>query len=166
MINWDYDNVNNYIIENNITRDKIYGMDIHWGYNFIFHNNFIDNVDKHVDGGSDNIRQNCSVGNYWSDYDGEDLDRDGIGGTNLPWEGVNYYPLMNVFWRPRFYWNPGDVNHDLKVDLYDAIKVLVAYGSERGDDNWNSQCDIAEPYNEIDLYDAALVLVSYGKKYN
>lgn len=158
----------NYVIENNITKNKAYGMQIGTSGNFIFHNNFIDNVDGHVWdlSGGGNIWHNGSVGNYWSDYDGEDLDGDGIGDTNLPWEGVDYYPLMSVFWRPRFYWNPGDVNHDLEVNLYDAVKVLVAYGSQPGYGNWNPQCDIAEPHNKIDLYDAILVLTNYGEKYN
>lgn len=157
--------VNNYIIENNITKNKIYGMQI-WQYgNFVYHNNFIDNVEEHVHGVGGNTWDNGSVGNYWSDYDGDDLDGDGIGDTNVPWEGVDYYPLMDFFWRPRFYWNLGDVNHDLIVNLFDAVKVLVAYGSEPGDSNWDPQCDIAEPYDKIDLYDATLVLTNYGKKY-
>jgi parallel beta-helix repeat protein len=163
-----YVTTKNYIIENTITKNEDYGMRIETSGNFIFHNNFIDNVVEHVWdlSGGGNIWHNGSVGNYWSDYDGEDLNGDGIGDTNLPWERVDYYPLMSVFWRPRFYWNPGDVNHDLEVNLYDAVKVLVVYGSEPGDSNWNPQCDIAEPYNKIDLYDATLVLINYGKKYN
>jgi len=61
-------------------------------------------------------------------------------------------------------WNPADVDHDLDVDLYDAVRVLVAYGSELGDENYNCHCDIAEPYGKIDLYEAVLLLVNYGKK--
>ena len=156
----------NYIIENNITRNNFWGVRIYQTGNFIYHNNFIDNVEEHIEGGGGNTWDNGSVGNYWSDYDGADLDGDGIGDTNVPWEGVDYYPLMNVFWRPRFYWNPGDINHDLAVNLYDAVEVLLAYGSEPGDSNWNPQCDIAKPYNKIDLYDATLVLVNYGKEYS
>jgi hypothetical protein len=62
--------------------------------------------------------------------------------------------------------NPADVDHDLDVDLYDAVRVLVAYGSKLGDEHYSCYCDIAEPYGVIDLYDAALVLVNYGGKYS
>jgi len=61
-------------------------------------------------------------------------------------------------------WNPADVDHDLDVDLYDAVRVLVAYGSELGDENYDCHCDIAEPYGKIDLYDAVFLVVNYGKK--
>lgn len=60
-------------------------------------------------------------------------------------------------------WNPADVDHDSDVDLYDAVRVLVAYGSELEDENYNCHCDIAEPYGKIDLYDAVLLVVNYGK---
>jgi len=64
------------------------------------------------------------------------------------------------------YWNPADTNHDLYVDLYDAVRVLVAYGSKLGDEDYDCSCDIVEPYGTINLYDAVLVLVNYGKKYS
>jgi len=63
-------------------------------------------------------------------------------------------------------WNPADVNHDLEVNLHDAVLLLAVYGSERGDENYNPHCDINEPYGVINLYDAVLLLVNYGKKYS
>ena len=150
--------------------------------NRIYHNDFINNIQQATESNSTNIWDNGYPlgGNFWSDYGGTDFysghyqnetGSDGIGDTPHiipdlydPWivEGQDSYPLM----KPFFWWNLADVNYDLKVDLYDAVKVLRAYGSEPGDGNWNPQCDIAEPYNKIDIYDATLLLTNYGEKYS
>ena len=63
-------------------------------------------------------------------------------------------------------WNPADVNHDLEVNLYDAVLLLAIYGSELGDENYDRHCDIAEPYGKIDLHDAVLLLVNYGERHS
>jgi parallel beta-helix repeat protein len=54
-------------------------------------------------------------GNYWIDYTGLDdgsggrVAGDGVGDTNLPWQGVDYYPLINptnpfgILWGTRFF---------------------------------------------------------------
>ena len=136
----------------------IYGMS---GNNTFHHNNFINNTNQvYLFDPHNNTWDNGCEGNYWSNYNGTDLDSDGIGDTYLPWEGHDYYPLTNP------YWNSGDVDHDLDVDLYDAVKLLAAYGSEIGDKEFNCHCDINEPYGVINLYDAVLLLVNYGKKYS
>jgi len=68
--------------------------------NTIYHNNFIDNwvageFGSTYDG---NIWDNgAGEGNFWDDYTGEDLNGDGVGDTNLPHHGVDYYPLMNPY---------------------------------------------------------------------
>ncbi|MCK4669361.1 right-handed parallel beta-helix repeat-containing protein [Candidatus Bathyarchaeota archaeon] len=66
--------------------------------NDVFHNNLINNHDQAVDAGR-NAWDNGAEGNYWDNYNGTDLDGDGIGDTYLPWEGVDYYPLM-ALWSP------------------------------------------------------------------
>jgi hypothetical protein len=63
------------------------------------------------------------------------------------------------------WWNLADVNHDFKVNLYDAILMSQTYGSTSSDPNWNPQCDVASPYGIMDLYDVALVVTNYGQKY-
>lgn len=62
-------------------------------------------------------------------------------------------------------WNPADGDHDLNVDLYDAVPLLTIYCSKLGDGNYDCQCDISEPYGRIDLYDAVLLTSNFGKKY-
>jgi len=130
--------------------------------NIIYHNSFKDNIKQVYSHSSTNVWDNGCQGNYWSDYNGTDSNGDGIGDTPYIIDANNQdnYPLMNL------YWNPSDVDHDLDVDLYDAVRLLVAYGSKLGDEDYNCHCDIREPYGIIDLYDAVLLLVNYGKKYS
>ena len=47
--------------------------------NQIFHNDFVDNIDKNAFDSSISIWNSEQAGNYWSDYTGEDSDGDGIG---------------------------------------------------------------------------------------
>jgi parallel beta-helix repeat protein len=126
--------------------------------NRVYHNNLINNPSRVEDTG-DNLWDNGAEGNYWDDYNGTDVDGDGIGDTYLPWRGVDHYPLMNP------YWNPADINHDLKVNLSDAVLVCSAYGSKPEIDNWNPHCDIIEPYGRVNLYDAVIVCANYGKEF-
>ncbi len=65
--------------------------------NNIFLNNFVNNTFPVITGEYESkATWNDSVGfgNYWSDYNGSDLDGDGVGDTNLPWHEVDWCPLM------------------------------------------------------------------------
>ena len=97
-----------------------------------------------------------------------------MNGTSYPPEPENYnvygialyaYTVTEPIPVTVYCWNPADVNHDLEVNLYDAVLLLVAYGSKLEDENCNRYCDIAEPYGKIDLYDAVLLLSNYGEKF-
>jgi len=66
-------------------------------HNIIHHNNFINNTVQVQCLDSSNIWNNgAGEGNYWSDYNGTDLDGDGIGDEHLPWEQVDFYPLVSL----------------------------------------------------------------------
>jgi parallel beta-helix repeat protein len=65
--------------------------------NTFYHNNFIDNKDQVYREISQNTwHDETEEGNYWSDYSGSDTNGDGLGDTDLPWQEVDYHPLMNV----------------------------------------------------------------------
>ncbi len=154
---------NNSVVRNDIL-SNFRGIQLQDAYgNVIFHNNLIDNLYQATSSqGSIDVWDNGCEGNYWSNYNGDDNDNDGIGDTPYVIDGsnVDHYPLMNP------YWDIGDINHDLKVDIFDIVTCAVAYGSTPSDSNWNSHCDIAEPYGVIDLFDIVMIAGSYGKEYS
>jgi len=151
---------NNVISENNITANNQYGIYLRESSNNrVYHNNINNTYQVYLTDSFNNTWDNGCEGNYWSNYDGTDLDGDGIGDTYLPCEGVDYYPLMNP------YWLPGDVNHDLKIDIYDVVRITGVYGSQQGDPNWNCHSDIAEPYGIINIYDVITCTKDYRKEY-
>ena len=58
---------------------------------------------------------------------------------------------------------PGDVDGDFDVDLYDAIKLLAAYGVKKDNPKYDPNLDI-NCDGRIDLYDAVILLTHYGQK--
>jgi parallel beta-helix repeat protein len=155
----------NTMIRNEIWRNSRYGLQlINSSINIIFHNNLIKNGDHLTLENSNDIWHNGCEGNFWSNYSGTDLNGDGIGDTLLPWETVDNLPLMNP------YWNPGDINHDLKVDIKDIAIAAKAYGTVPGIPYWNCHADITGseylvPDNQVDIRDIALIAMNYGKTY-
>jgi hypothetical protein len=99
-VKFDYDSSNNLIMGNSFY-DAGLAVDINSGGNNTFYcNNYVDNY-KHVQAYGNNAWDNDSVGNFWSDYNGADVDDDGIGDTPYI---VDYddnlqdrYPLMVPF---------------------------------------------------------------------
>jgi hypothetical protein len=133
--------------------------------NSICHNNFINNT-AHVlpEQPNSNVWDNGCEGNFWSNYNGEDLDNDGVGDTFLLWEGVDDYPLVNM------YWNPSDINHDLKVDMRDIGVSAKAFGTGPGDTLWNAHADITGPEplvsdGRVDMRDISLIARHFGEHY-
>jgi len=89
---------NNTFYENTLL-GSTYGLSIKASTdNLFYHNNFIDNKDQVYREISENRwHSESDEGNYWSNYPGNDADGDSIGDTHLPWEGVDWHPLMRVY---------------------------------------------------------------------
>jgi nitrous oxidase accessory protein len=92
------DSSNNTFCANTLLNNT-YGVSIqNSSGNTFYHNNFINNNDQLYVEISQNIWTNeAEEGNYWSDYTGEDVDGDGLGDTDLPWQNVDYHPLINIY---------------------------------------------------------------------
>jgi hypothetical protein len=57
----------------------------------------------------------------------------------------------------------GDINGDEIVDIYDAIILANAFGSEPGDYNWNPDADLNND-SIIDIYDAIILAIHFGEE--
>ena len=106
----DQANGNNTINNNIITKNgKGIGInDINCVNNCIYNNSFYSNTAHASDGGTNNLWDNGVLGNYWDNYNGKDINDDGIGDD--PYHvgnGVDNYP---IWWdSPVFYIeNPTD----------------------------------------------------------
>lgn len=104
--------------------------------------------------------------NFWSDYTGEDKNGDGIGDTAyvITDDVEDSFPLMSPF----SYWiNPidGDVNKNMKVDIFDVAVIAKAFGSYPGHERWNPVTDINQD-SKVDIKDIALTASNFGKTYS
>jgi len=92
---------NSSVSGNNITNNE-YGISIcSSSDNNVYHNNFVENTLQVHSAGSINVWDDGypSGGNYWSDYNGADVNRDGIGDTPYIIDGNNRdnHPLMTPY---------------------------------------------------------------------
>ena len=93
----------NNIFENTIADNSDTGITIESssGNNQIFRNNFISNNRQALDEGNNYWNNKANDGNFWSNYQGQDIgdqsrrSGDGIGDTNIPHLGLDYYPFIN-----------------------------------------------------------------------
>lgn len=92
----------NIIYENTLRRNfyAIYSLSSIEGGNVLYRNNFIENTVQ-VSIPNESLVEawdNGLEGNYWSGYGGVDLNGDGVGDTDTPHEGYDWFPLMKP-WR-------------------------------------------------------------------
>jgi parallel beta-helix repeat protein len=94
---------NNNTFYGNTIAESYYGLGIGLANDNIFHhNNFIDNTDQILTVFTPipfNSWNNSIEGNYWSDYNGQDLDHDGKGDSPYILDSNNkdHHPLMGIF---------------------------------------------------------------------
>ena len=138
------------------------------GSNAIFHNNFINNTNQVIlhNDSFNNAWDNGCEGNYWSNHTGTDANGDGIGDTAhiIDANNTDRYPLMNRFW------NPSDINHDLKIDMKDVGSAAKAFWTRHGNPDWNPHADITGPAylvpdGKVDMRDIAFIARRFGEAY-
>lgn len=152
---------NNTIKGNTIMTSIWYGVEVIYSINknTIVHNNFMDNSQQVYITGSIDVWDNGAEGNYFSNYNGTDPDGDGVGNTPYIIDLINQdnCPLMGAYMR-------GDVNHDEVIDIFDCVRLGIAFGSHKGEVNWNPHCDLNED-GMIDIFDMVPLAVGFGKRW-
>jgi parallel beta-helix repeat protein len=89
----------NNTISANIFHNNTYGLFLPTSYNEVFHNNFVNNT-HHAWSNAEGNRWDCDMeGNYWDNYQGRDLNKDGLGNEPYLIEelGQDNYPLLGSF---------------------------------------------------------------------
>ncbi|RLI44739.1 hypothetical protein DRO69_06705 [Candidatus Bathyarchaeota archaeon] len=104
-----YNTIVGNLIRNNPT--GLYIADQSCQNNTFYRNNIINNTHQVSYHGRYNSWDNGAEGNYWDDYNGTDLDGDGVGDTYCPHLGLDYRPLIEPWNQTRRY----------TVDSYEVI---------------------------------------------
>ncbi len=145
------------ITYNTLYRNHYYGI-VAFGYNAtIHHNNFIRNpIQAFVDLDGDYSFDDGAEGNFWSDYMGFDdgsggrVAGDGVGDTDLPHFGHDYYPLMNPVYKyciPLYKgWNL--ISISLELDNSSIERVLKSIEGNYDAVRWYNSSDFQDPWKQ------------------
>jgi len=91
---------NNVTVTGNTFSNNLYGIQLnHSSNNILFHNNIINNTNQATTINSVNTWDSDYEGNYWSDYNGNDANEDGIRDNPriIDANNTDNYPLMGPF---------------------------------------------------------------------
>ncbi len=126
----------NSIYENSFTSNSYGIFSLRSGNNTIYRNNFIENaVQVSMNKSFIDIWDNGCEGNYWNDFEGEDLDGDGVGDSMLPHQDVDLYPLIDPWSQFRIFevsWEGGSYllttfsNSTLAYPSFDAALKQIS----------------------------------------
>jgi parallel beta-helix repeat protein len=161
------DSNTNLIVQNNIDFNRLLSppaagvyLQNAAGNNFYYNNIRNNSIQFFGVFGSDlmlNIWNDSAVkprGNFWSDYNGVDVDKDGVGDTKVPWPcptggrpcsssgppGVDYFPLMNATKPPVLNVTAFGAPHvgcTLPTPVFTSFNVTVKGGSTPYSYAWN-----------------------------
>jgi hypothetical protein len=57
---------------------------------------------------------------------------------------------------------PGDVDADFDVDIFDIVVIVHAYGTAKGEPEFNTACDIDADF-DVDIFDIVIAAGNYGE---
>jgi len=149
----------NNTLEGNSVLHTLYGIRVSSSnFNRVFHNNFVQN-DEQVDllFSYQNSWDNGFEGNYWSTYNGSDLNNDGLG--DFPEEiddaNTDLYPLLGVFSKTRVQLDGNTYcvevisNSSLLSLVYERDSMTISLGTH-GPDGTYGYCRICIPHSLIE----------------